>query len=53
MSGSSSNAEWGKGADGFVNGGGALVQASIYGDLMTCDTNRVYGSINVRPIPTN
>ena len=53
VSGSSSNADWGKGADVFVNGGGALVQASIYGDLMTCDTNRVYGSTNVRPIPTN
>ncbi len=53
VGGSSSNAEWGRGADAFVNGGGGLVQASIYGDLMTCDTNRVYQSINVKPISAN
>ena len=46
----SSMAEWGESSEVFVNGGGLAAQASIYGELLTCDSARMYFSNNVRDV---
>ena len=40
--GADSLADWGRGADRAVNGGGNQAMQSIYGDLMTCSNRAVY-----------
>jgi hypothetical protein len=44
----SSLSQWGAGADGMVNGGGAAMQASIYGNLMQCEDTRVFLATQAR-----
>ena len=44
----SSLSEWGAGADAMVNGGGAAMQASIYGGLMQCEDARVFLATQAR-----
>ena len=44
----SSLSQWGAGADGMVNGGGAAMQASIYGSLMQCEDTRVFLATQAR-----
>tara|TARA_X000000368_G_scaffold94391_1_gene72242 strand:- start:399 stop:1172 length:774 start_codon:yes stop_codon:yes gene_type:complete len=45
---SSSMSEWGEGSDTFVNGGGLQTQTAIYGNIVSCDSARMYQSQNVR-----
>ena len=40
--------EWGEGSDTFVNGGGLQTQTAIYGNIVSCDSARMYQSQNVR-----
>ena len=44
----SSLSQWGAGADALVNGGGAAMQASIYGSLMQCEDTRVFLATQAR-----
>jgi len=39
---------WGKAAEGNVNGGGNMIAVGLYGELMTCTDQRVYSAKNVR-----
>ena len=47
---SSSMAEWGASSDTYVNGGGFGLQAEIYGDVVFCDSARMYQSNNMRDV---
>jgi hypothetical protein len=44
----SSLTQWGASADAMVNGGGAAMQASIYGSLMQCEDARVFLATQAR-----
>ena len=46
----SSMLAWGKSSETFVNGGGLATQSSIYGEIVSCDSARMYFSNNVRDV---
>jgi len=46
----SSMTEWGEASDIFVNGGGIPTQISIYGDMLDCDSPRMYQSSTMRDV---
>ncbi len=46
----SSMSEWGEASEAFVNGGGLMAQVSIYGEIVSCDSGRMYFSDNVRDV---
>ena len=44
----SSMNEWGDGIGSIINEGGLLVQLEIYGEILSCDSPRLYQTNNVR-----
>ena len=44
--------EWGEGMGSIINEGGLLAQLEIYGEMLSCDSPRLYQINNVRS-PSN
>ena len=53
MTAVSSLEEWGANAQKFVDNGGGIAQASIYGEVVSCEDQEIYQASNKRRASVN